>query len=374
MGADPKHHTWMRKAGLRSPLQRLLGRVLANKSTALSWVLFLVAAITICTSTLLVVRSRPAYLHQQADTEEHQGTSESYPGSPILESFLRRRSDTSCSLLQQQPLGDFPKVKPLSEPGFSFTSAWLKPEYPSGMTPPKSIPELYKEQFTLGGKIKISSWYFDQAYLGGTKDLPETRWTVETVNQYKKSTLRDTKYGSDGLNINTALRKYNEFVKDKRGVVIGSESPWVEAMALRAGSGPLLTVEFGKIISDHPMLSTMVPGEFTESFLNGEIEPFDFAISFSSLEHDGLGRYGDVVNPIGDLQSMTKALSYVKPGGLFFLGLMYNGDFKDEVVWNAHRMYGPVRLPHVMAGWHLADVIKGDTQHLLVLQNKNGCA
>lgn len=68
-----------------------------------------------------------------------------------------------------------------------------------------------------------------------------------------------------------------------------TESPWVEAMALRAGSGPLLTVEFGKIISDHPMLSTMVPGEFTESFLNGEIEPFDFAISFSSLEHDGLG-------------------------------------------------------------------------------------
>eukprot|EP00474_Spongospora_subterranea_P000021 CRZ00479.1 hypothetical protein [Spongospora subterranea] len=118
-------------------------------------------------------------------------------------------------------------------------------------------------------------------------------------------------------------------------------------MALRAGSGPILTVEFGEIISEHPMISTMIPKEFTESFLNGKIEPFDYGISFSSLEHDGLGRYGDILNPIGDLQSLAKALSYIKPGGFFFLGLM-NGD--DEIVFNAHRIYGKLRMPKIMAG------------------------
>eukprot|EP00957_Ditylum_brightwellii_P063704 4834874-Ditylum_brightwellii.AAC.1 len=65
----------------------------------------------------------------------------------------------------------------------------------------------------------------------------------------------------------------------------------------------------------------MVPKEFTEAFLNGRIEQFDFGMSFSSLEHDGLGRYGDVLNPIGDLMSMAKMLSVIKPGGLMFIAV-----------------------------------------------------
>jgi Caenorhabditis protein of unknown function, DUF268 len=34
-----------------------------------------------------------------------------------------------------------------------------------------------------------------------------------------------------------------------------------------------------------------------QQFLDGKLEPYDFAFSYSSIEHSGLGRYGAVLNP-----------------------------------------------------------------------------
>ena len=42
---------------------------------------------------------------------------------------------------------------------------------------------------------------------------------------------------------------------------------------------------------------------------------FDFAASFSSIEHSGLGRYGDPIDPIGDLREMLKIKCMLKKGG-----------------------------------------------------------
>lgn len=40
----------------------------------------------------------------------------------------------------------------------------------------------------------------------------------------------------------------------------------------------------------------------------------DFAVSYSSWEHDGLGRYGDPIDPWGDIKAMQRAACYVKQG------------------------------------------------------------
>ncbi|KAK5964144.1 hypothetical protein GCK32_017207, partial [Trichostrongylus colubriformis] len=42
---------------------------------------------------------------------------------------------------------------------------------------------------------------------------------------------------------------------------------------------------------------------------------FDFAASFSSIEHSGLGRYGDPIDPIGDLREVWKTSCLLKKGG-----------------------------------------------------------
>ena len=65
----------------------------------------------------------------------------------------------------------------------------------------------------------------------------------------------------------------------------------------------------------------MTPEEFSKSFLEGTLPQFDSVVTFSSLEHSGLGRYGDQLNPWGDLITMAKIWCALKPGGLGLIGV-----------------------------------------------------
>ncbi|CAK5100450.1 unnamed protein product [Meloidogyne enterolobii] len=85
-----------------------------------------------------------------------------------------------------------------------------------------------------------------------------------------------------------------------------------------------------------------VPKSFSRYF-----NSFDFVASFSSIEHSGLGRYDDPIDPIGDIREMQKISCILKPGGLFFLGIPVG---LDDVGVNCHRTYGRIRLPLMFAG------------------------
>jgi hypothetical protein len=63
-----------------------------------------------------------------------------------------------------------------------------------------------------------------------------------------------------------------------------------------------------------------------------------------------LGRYGDPINPDGDLEAMGKCYDLLKDGGMLFLAVPIG---LDEVVWNAHRIYGKIRLPVLISQFKL---------------------
>ncbi len=223
-------------------------------------------------------------------------------------------------------------------------------------------------------------YYLDEAYLGG-KAL-QSVWSQQLI-QEKRFLVRQRhpifNYENDpvylGLDAHAAA-----LIAGKRGLVIGSETPWAEAMLLEYGAANITTVEFGSIVSEYSAITTFTPANFTQEFLLGRVAPFDFALSYSSLEHDGLGRYGDVLNPDGDLLSMAKLLQIVRPGGALFLGVPC---CVDQLHWNAHRVYGPHRLPYLLAGWHVVGLYCHPRYNLTigsfidqpmwVLQNTNGC-
>ena len=92
---------------------------------------------------------------------------------------------------------------------------------------------------------------------------------------------------------------------------------------------------------------------------------FDAAFSISSFEHDGLGRYGDPINPDGDLQAMEKTKRMLKPGGLLLLAVPVGC---DVIVWNAHRIYGPKRLARLLEGWDILDAF-GFNQSLFYIND-----
>jgi len=78
---------------------------------------------------------------------------------------------------------------------------------------------------------------------------------------------------------------------------------------------------------------------------------FDAIVSFSGVEHDGLGRYGDELHPDGDLVAMSEMHHCLTPGGLLLLGVPTNE--VDLVDWPNHRLYGPVRLPWLLQNFTL---------------------
>ncbi|EKX32407.1 hypothetical protein GUITHDRAFT_82324 [Guillardia theta CCMP2712] len=113
----------------------------------------------------------------------------------------------------------------------------------------------------------------------------------------------------------------NRTVKGGHVLVLGSENPWVEACVLAAGAKRVTTLEYGKIHSRHPRVGTVTPAEAFDLFQRGRLGPFDAVVTFSSVEHSGLGRYGDDLNPFGDLQAIAKAWCICREGGQMLLGV-----------------------------------------------------
>ena len=55
------------------------------------------------------------------------------------------------------------------------------------------------------------------------------------------------------------------------------------------------------------------------AYLLTYIGGFDIALSISSFDHDGLGRYGDPIDANADIRAMRLAQCLLKPNGLMFM-------------------------------------------------------
>eukprot|EP00457_Paulinella_chromatophora_P007290 gb/GEZN01007313.1/.p1 GENE.gb/GEZN01007313.1/~~gb/GEZN01007313.1/.p1 ORF type:complete len:390 (-),score=34.02 gb/GEZN01007313.1/:327-1496(-) len=227
------------------------------------------------------------------------------------------------------------------------------------------IPPQWMGNFTMGGRLPVVPLHFDQVYMGKTaKEAVWSRAQVETwVDLAHKHSLEGT-YGVGETNALLAgLAMAN--VTDARVLVIGSEIPWVEACCLASGAKEVVTLEYGGIVSEDPRISTLVPVSFRQQFLAGSLQPFDVIVTFSSVEHSGLGRYGDGLNPWGDLLAMARAWCVAKPQAKLVLAVPYVQDtgfaglwnrlFKkvgrEQIRFNADRVYGSVRLPYLVTNW-----------------------
>ena len=79
----------------------------------------------------------------------------------------------------------------------------------------------------------------------------------------------------------------------------------------------------------------MTPKEFTSKYRSGDLAPFDAVATYSSLEHSGLGRYGDGLNPWGDLITMARAWCVLKDQGLLMIAVP--ACKKDIIFFNSDR-------------------------------------
>jgi hypothetical protein len=219
----------------------------------------------------------------------------------------------------------------------------------------------------MNGEIPVLYQYY-QDDVGG-----EIR---NTAKDYKRAFRRlDNKtfkyYQSDMRSFYAAFEKYD--FKDKTVMVWGLRGLNCEAMALWKGAKHVYVIEYNKLVCEHSRITVMNHDELAKSGIKTDI-----AISFSSFEHDGLGRYGDPLNPAGDLEAMQTAHNHLVEGGYMWLGVPQG---PDCLIWNGCRIYGEKRLPLLLEGWSVEDVFKqrslegmtvGEfSQHLMILRKEN---
>lgn len=223
---------------------------------------------------------------------------------------------------------------------FIFTCLYLNVALGFAEVPPQDIPSSLFSQFTLDGAIPVQSWYLNNSYSSNTP-LLYTKEAIQTgIEQALKK--KTNYYGDTDTYLYSAFDKYRSSVQDKSVAVLGSVIPWYESIVIAYGGNPT-TIEYNKIISLDPRLEAMTVEEY-----DAHPKQFDALISISSFEHDGLGRYGDPINPCGDLKAMQRAKEMLKEDGLLFLAVPVG---QDCLTWNAHRIYGKIRLKLLFTGW-----------------------
>lgn len=214
--------------------------------------------------------------------------------------------------------------------------------------PPRQIPDVMRKDFLgfvdNGTEVILKGEFYTERFSGGEAATPS--WSVKSIEKMKKQSMEGKLIGNYGGKGTAKLRAYAEkYCRGKHVAVVGSKSPWLESILLGIGARHVTTIEYGKITSLHPNVTTLTNAEFSEGFMNGSLEPFDAFISFSSMEHAGLGRYGDLLNPWGDIIMAAKMHCALKPGGIAIIGVPTLKDQGEGLVFNAHRQYGRARWP-----------------------------
>ena len=143
------------------------------------------------------------------------------------------------------------------------------------------------------------------------------------------------------------------------GMVIGSERPWVECLALNDGAAEVWTFEYGRIISSHPRLKAKPYKEIAAAYAAGSMMQMDWIATFSSLEHSGLGRYGDAIDPDGDLEAVQQAWCMLKPGGALIVGVPMSCKRKGWISFNQHRFFGFERLAYIAPDFEIVNFVDG---------------
>jgi len=237
--------------------------------------------------------------------------------------------------------------------------------------PLRVLPNNLIKDFTMDGYCRIGKqWYFDESALSERQRSRPT--DIDALLSRDKQGININKYKDKNV-LKPALRWHLYAIKNKHVAVIGTVHPWVEAILINLGVSQVTTIEYNKLDIKHSQVHVITPYKFAEKFLNrtADFETFDAAFSYSSIEHSGLGRYGDPLMPYGDMEALAQIWCATKPGGILFLALPMTPSRKDCILqFNARRRYGYIRMQHLTANWKVLDEINMFDGHFLYVLQK----
>jgi hypothetical protein len=201
-----------------------------------------------------------------------------------------------------------------SESCASLLERYSAPKQPS-TGPPRQMPEELVAGFTMDGSIELGEFFVDDTMGGQGSHYKYPRRDIDHMIKGAEQSLAGRTRGGRKNDhwIIDALKAHKQTVEGADVLIYGSMEPWYEALMIAMGAGSVTTVEYNHLTYDHPDITTTTPQELPQ--IAQEKGGFDVALSISSFDHDGLGRYGDPLEPNNDLRAMRTAACLLKPSG-----------------------------------------------------------
>eukprot|EP00960_Hanusia_phi_P046629 757942-Hanusia_phi.AAC.3 len=221
--------------------------------------------------------------------------------------------------------------------------------------PPRYMPQHLEAEYLDDFEIGVAYKYRDDSVPSSYYSLPKF-----ILNELKKMVHR-RQGGTNYVDVDMILYQLFEdrsetsvwqAMQGQDVVIIGSLVPWYEIFALENGARHAYTIEYNEVDHHHPGITTVTPEEYWSQ--GQDRQRFKVGFSISSIEHDGLGRYGDPLDPQGDFRAMRQLEDILEEGGILLLAIPVG---KDVVVWNIHRVYGEYRLTKLLSRWTVELVI-----------------
>ncbi|EFO83098.1 hypothetical protein CRE_12971 [Caenorhabditis remanei] len=238
-----------------------------------------------------------------------------------------------------EPTLPVPILRMIEEPTCAevFSDWQAISEQPQPEFPPKTIP-----------------WYRnDKNSKQGEK--PRNWDKLSEMITWPKKKLGGLAYGTDGVSMYNAMKFHR--LDEKNGVVIGSMQPWVEISALVNGAAKVLTVEYNDLDIQEEFknrMSSILPIELVkhwQAYARKSIPKCNIPVQ--------IRKYGDPIDPIGDIREVLKIKCMLKQGGLLFIDFPLG---TDAIYYNAHRTYGPIRLAMLFSGFEILGTFTGNSE------------
>ena len=150
------------------------------------------------------------------------------------------------------------------------------------------IPKWLKSDFTYQDRIDLTYKTFYEEEMAETGGF--SKWFFEMATDNLDKGIFRGPYGKKATDeLHDFMKKSFDFT-DKIVLVVGSQSGWIELLSVRLGAKHVYAVDYADINSEHPQITGFNAKVFNSKFLDGTLPKFDFVISYSSIEHSGLGR------------------------------------------------------------------------------------
>jgi hypothetical protein len=108
-------------------------------------------------------------------------------------------------------------------------------------------------------------------------------------------------------------------------------------------------VDFRPLKVNLPSLTSLAGNILELSFADNSIESLS---CLHVIEHIGLGRYGDPLDPKGSIKAAAELQRVVRPGGKLYLSLPVG---RERVCFNAHRVHAPSTVLSMLSQMQLVE-------------------